>query len=55
MIQEFGAPRVPRSEIRQQDMDLAASVQLVLEENYFALLMLETLFVTGTAGGAVSF
>jgi carbamoyltransferase len=38
MIQEFGEPRVPRSEIRQQDMDLAASVQLVLEENYFALL-----------------
>ena len=38
MVQEFGEPRVPRSEIRQQDMDLAASVQLVLEENYFALL-----------------
>jgi carbamoyltransferase len=38
MAEEFGDPRVPRSEIRQRDMDLAASVQVVLEENYFALL-----------------
>jgi carbamoyltransferase len=38
MTQLFGAPRVPRTEIQQRDMDLAASVQLVLEENYFALL-----------------
>ncbi len=38
MVEEFGTPRAPRSEIRQRDMDLAASVQLVLEENYFALL-----------------
>jgi carbamoyltransferase len=38
MAEEFGDPRVPRSKIRQRDMDLAASVQLVLEENYFALL-----------------
>jgi carbamoyltransferase len=38
MSEEFGDPRIPRSEIRQKDMDLAASVQLVLEENYFALL-----------------
>jgi carbamoyltransferase len=38
MAEAFGDPRTPRSEIRQQDMDLAASVQLVLEENYFALL-----------------
>ena len=38
MVEEFGSPRSPRSEIRQKDMDLAASVQLVLEENYFALL-----------------
>ena len=38
MEEEFGEPRAPRSEIRQRDMDLAASVQLVLEENYFALL-----------------
>jgi carbamoyltransferase len=38
MAEEFGEPRTPRSQIRQRDMDLAASVQLVLEENYFALL-----------------
>jgi len=38
MTEEFGDPRAPRSDIRQKDMDLAASVQLVLEENYFALL-----------------
>src|ERR1700687_650251 len=38
MAEEFGDPRAPRSEIRQRDKDLAASVQLVLEENYFALL-----------------
>jgi len=38
MADEFGEPRAPRSEIQQKDMDLAASVQLVLEENYFALL-----------------
>ena len=38
MAEEFGEPRVPRSEIKQRDKDLAASVQLVLEENYFALL-----------------
>ena len=38
MVEEFGEPRAPRSEIRQKDKDLAASVQLVLEENYFALL-----------------
>jgi carbamoyltransferase len=38
MAEEFGEPRFPRSDIRQKDMDLAASVQLVLEENYFALL-----------------
>jgi carbamoyltransferase len=38
MADEFGPPRGPRSEIRQRDMDLAASVQLVLEENYFTLL-----------------
>jgi carbamoyltransferase len=38
MAEEFGEPRFPRSEIRQKDMDLAASVQLVLEENYFSLL-----------------
>ena len=38
MIEEFGAPRLPRSEIEQRDRDLASSVQLVLEENYFSLL-----------------
>lgn len=38
MAEIFGDPRVPRSEIQQRDKDLAASVQLVLEENYFALL-----------------
>ena len=38
MSREFGEPRVPRSEIQQREKDLAASVQLVLQENYFALL-----------------
>jgi carbamoyltransferase len=38
MAEEFGEPRVPQSEIQQRDKDLAASVQSVLEENYFALL-----------------
>ena len=34
----FGKPRVARSEILPEHADLAASVQAVLEENYFALL-----------------
>jgi carbamoyltransferase len=38
MAEQFGQPRLARAEIRQRDRDLAASVQLVLEENYFALL-----------------
>src|ERR1700677_3771180 len=38
LAEQFGPAREPRAEIRQRDMDLAASVQLVLEENYFALL-----------------
>ncbi len=38
MCEAFGAPRVPRSEIRPRDADLAASVQAVLEEHYFSLL-----------------
>jgi carbamoyltransferase len=38
MTTDFGEPRLPRTEIRQRDRDLAASVQKVLEENYFALL-----------------
>ncbi len=38
MAEEFGEQRITRSEIQPRDMDLAASVQLVLEENYFELL-----------------
>ena len=38
MIDVFGAPRLARSELEQQHNDLAASVQLVLEECYFKLL-----------------
>jgi carbamoyltransferase len=38
LAQVFGPARVPRSEIRQEHADLAASVQAVLEERYFALL-----------------
>jgi carbamoyltransferase len=38
MAEEFGPPRLARSELLQQHYDLAASVQAVLEENYFALL-----------------
>lgn len=38
MVEEFGAPRAPRSELQPEHADLAASVQAVLEENYFALL-----------------
>ena len=38
MTEQFGTPRPPRSELQQRHMDLAASVQLVLEENYFKLL-----------------
>jgi carbamoyltransferase len=38
MIETFGPARVPRSEIRQEHCDLAASVQAVLEERYLALL-----------------
>lgn len=34
----FGAPRRPRAEITQVEIDIAASAQVVLEENYFALL-----------------
>jgi carbamoyltransferase len=37
-ISKFGEPRMPRAEITQRDMDLAASAQAVLEEIYFALL-----------------
>ena len=38
LVDLFGEPRMARSEITQRDMDLAASVQAVLEEMYFALL-----------------
>ena len=38
MIEVFGAPRRPKSELLQVHSDLAASVQLVFEENYFELL-----------------
>lgn len=36
--EKFGLARAYRSEIQEQHRDLAASVQLVLEENYFDLL-----------------
>ena len=38
MAAAFGAARTPGSEIEQRHRDLAASVQAVLEENYFAIL-----------------
>lgn len=38
MTEVFGAARAPRSEIEPCHADLAASVQAVLEERYFALL-----------------
>jgi len=34
----FGEPRIPRTEVLDWHADLAASVQTVLEQNYFALL-----------------
>ncbi len=38
MIDVFGMPRLPRTEILPKHADLAASVQKVLEDNYFELL-----------------
>ena len=38
MVDVFGKPRVRHSEILQDHADLAASVQAIFEENYFALL-----------------
>lgn len=38
MVEVFGEPRVPRSDVMQRHADLAASVQQVLEENYLQLL-----------------
>jgi carbamoyltransferase len=36
--EKFGTPRMPRAEITQRHMDVAASAQAVLEEVYFALM-----------------
>jgi carbamoyltransferase len=38
MVEMFGPPRIPRTEVLPMHADMAASVQAVLEENYFALL-----------------
>jgi len=38
LIEVFGPPREPRSEITERHRDIAASAQKILEENYFALL-----------------
>ena len=38
MLETFGEPRANRAPLEQHHMDLAASVQKVLEENYFELL-----------------
>jgi carbamoyltransferase len=38
MLAAFGPAREPRGELEQRHRDLAASVQAVLEENYFAVL-----------------
>lgn len=38
MLEKFGPARVYRSELEKKHRDLAASVQVVLEENYFSLL-----------------
>jgi carbamoyltransferase len=38
MLEVFGPSRAPRCELTDRHADLAASVQAVLEENYFALL-----------------
>jgi carbamoyltransferase len=38
LVDRFGEPRLPRTELTQKHIDLAASVQAVLEEQYFALL-----------------
>jgi carbamoyltransferase len=38
MVDVFGPPRIPRSDLTERDVDLAASVQAVFEESYFALL-----------------
>ena len=38
LMELFGEPRDPRTEIQSRHADLAASVQVVFEENYFAAL-----------------
>jgi carbamoyltransferase len=38
LVELFGPPRSPRGELEPRHADLAASVQAVLEENYFGLL-----------------
>jgi carbamoyltransferase len=38
LIDLFGEPRLPRAELTQRHLDLAASVQAVLEEIYFSLM-----------------
>jgi carbamoyltransferase len=38
LVDLFGEPRLPRAELTQRHLDLAASVQAVLEEIYFALM-----------------
>ena len=38
MLETFGPARAPRTELEQRHRDLAASVQAVLEECYFAIL-----------------
>jgi len=38
MVRMFGDAREPRSDLTSRHADLAASVQVVLEENYFSLL-----------------
>jgi carbamoyltransferase len=38
MVELFGEPRLPRSEITRQQMDVAASMQAILEEAEFAIV-----------------
>jgi carbamoyltransferase len=38
MVEVFGPPRTPRSDLAERDVDLAASVQAVFEECYFTVL-----------------
>jgi len=38
LVETFGEPRAPRSELLPKHADMAASVQAVLQENYFEIL-----------------